>query len=105
MKLRDRAAWWSGPMTVQPSSFELLNVPSFLALYVAYTVCRRAYVMRPRRWNSATLSPRDQFKQTEHELNQWRVRHAKASVPESLLIGLLRNYADDVTDADYVVRM
>lgn len=29
----------------------------------------------------------------------------KADVPEFLLIGFLRNYADDVTDADYVARL
>lgn len=40
----------------------------------------------------------------EDELEQWLVEHAKAGVPEIVLVGLLRDYAQDVERRGFVPR-
>lgn len=50
-------------------------------------------------------SQRDRTEQAEHELEQWLVTHAEAGVPELVLIGVLRDYADDVEDIGYIPRL
>lgn len=41
----------------------------------------------------------------EVELEEWLVEQAENGVPEMVLIGLLRNYADDIEQLGYVPRM
>jgi|AntDeeMetagen134_2_1112570.scaffolds.fasta_scaffold01121_8 hypothetical protein len=48
---------------------------------------------------------RTQIKEAEVELEQWLVEQAENGVPELVLIGLLRNYADDIEQLGYVPRM
>ncbi|MBX0324875.1 MULTISPECIES: hypothetical protein [Haloarculaceae] len=47
----------------------------------------------------------DGFEQAEDELEQWLVDQAEAGVPEIVLVGLLRDYADDIEHLGYVPRM
>lgn len=39
------------------------------------------------------------------ELEQWLVEQAEDGIPEIVLIGLLRDYADDIEHFGYVPRM
>ena len=41
----------------------------------------------------------------EVELEEWLVEQAENGVPEIVLIGLLRDYADDIERLGYVPRM
>ncbi|MDS0296597.1 hypothetical protein [Halogeometricum luteum] len=41
----------------------------------------------------------------EVELEEWLVEQAENGVPEIVLIGLLRDYADDIEHLGYVPRM
>jgi len=47
----------------------------------------------------------DGVEQAEDELEQWLVDQAEAGVPEIVLVGLLRDYADDIDQLGYVPRM
>jgi len=47
----------------------------------------------------------NEIEQAEDELEQWLVDQAEAGVPEIVLIGLLRDYADDIEHLGYVPRM
>lgn len=47
----------------------------------------------------------DGVEQAEDELEQWLVDQAEAGVPEIVLVGLLREYADDIEHLGYVPRM
>jgi len=47
----------------------------------------------------------DGVEQAEDELEQWLVDQAEAGVPEIVLVGLLRDYADDIEQLGYVSRM
>ena len=47
----------------------------------------------------------NEIEETEDELEQWLVKQAVAGVPEIVLIGLLRDYADDIEHLGYVPRM
>jgi len=46
-----------------------------------------------------------EIEETEVELEEWLVEQAENDVPEIVLIGLLRDYADDVEHLGYVPRM
>lgn len=46
-----------------------------------------------------------EIEEAEVELEQWLVEQAENGVPEIVLIGLLRDYADDVEQFGYVPRM
>lgn len=46
-----------------------------------------------------------EIEQAEDELEQWLVDQAEAGVPEIVLVGLLRDYADDIEYLGYVPRM
>ena len=43
--------------------------------------------------------------EAEVELEQWLVEQAENGIPEIVLIGLLRDYADDIEHLGYVPRM
>jgi hypothetical protein len=45
------------------------------------------------------------IEEAEIELEQWLVEQAENGVPEIVLIGLLRDYADDIEHLGYVPRM
>ncbi|CQH64506.1 uncharacterized protein HHUB_5048 (plasmid) [Halobacterium hubeiense] len=47
----------------------------------------------------------DEIKQAEAELEEWLVEQAENGVAEIVLIGLLRDYADDIEHLGYVPRM
>jgi hypothetical protein len=47
----------------------------------------------------------NKIEQAEVELEQWLVEQAEKGVPEIVLIGLLRDYADDIEQLGYVPRM
>lgn len=47
----------------------------------------------------------NEIDQAEADLEAWLVEQAESGVPELVLIGLLRDYADDVEDIGYVPRM
>lgn len=46
-----------------------------------------------------------EIEEAEVELEQWLVEQAENGIPEIVLIGLLRDYADDVEHLGYVPRM
>ena len=46
-----------------------------------------------------------EIEQAEVEQEQWLVEQAENGVPEIVLIGLLRDYADDIEQLGYVPRM
>jgi len=45
------------------------------------------------------------IEEAEVELEEWLVEQAENGVPEIVLIGLLRDYADDIEHLGYVPRM
>ena len=45
------------------------------------------------------------IEKAEVELEQWLVEQAESGIPETVLIGLLRDYADDIEHLGYVPRM
>ncbi|QKG94438.1 hypothetical protein HPS36_16270 (plasmid) [Halorubrum salinarum] len=47
----------------------------------------------------------NEIEAAEVELEEWLVEQAENGVPEIVLIGLLRDYADDVEHLGYVPRM
>lgn len=47
----------------------------------------------------------NEIEQAEVELEQWLVEQAENGIPEIVLIGLLRDYADDIEHLGYVPRM
>ena len=47
----------------------------------------------------------NEIEEAEADLEQWLVEQAEDGIPEIVLIGLLRDYADDVEDLGYVPRM
>jgi len=47
----------------------------------------------------------NEIEEAEVELEEWLVEQAENGVPEIVLIGLLRDYADDVEHLGYVPRM
>jgi len=46
-----------------------------------------------------------EIEEVEVELEQWLVDQAENGIPEVVLIGLLRDYADDIEHLGYVPRM
>jgi len=46
----------------------------------------------------------NEIEAAEADLEQWLVEQTENGVPEMVLIGLLRDYADDVKDLGYVPR-
>jgi hypothetical protein len=46
-----------------------------------------------------------EIKEVEVELEDWLVDQAENGIPEIVLIGLLRDYADDIEHLGYVPRM
>lgn len=47
----------------------------------------------------------NEIEESEVELEQWLVEQAENGIPEIVLIGLLRDYADDIEQLGYVPRM
>ncbi|MFC5135372.1 MULTISPECIES: hypothetical protein [Haloferacaceae] len=47
----------------------------------------------------------NEIEQAEDELEDWLVNQAESGVPEVVLIGLLRDYADDIEHLGYVPRV
>ena len=47
----------------------------------------------------------NEIEEAEVELEEWLVEQAENGVPEIILIGLLRDYADDIEQLGYVPRM
>ena len=47
----------------------------------------------------------NEIEAAEVELEEWLVEQAENGVPEIVLIGLLRDYADDIEQLGYVPRM
>jgi len=47
----------------------------------------------------------NEIEEAEVELEEWLVEQAENGVPEVVLIGLLRDYADDIEHLGYVPRM
>lgn len=47
----------------------------------------------------------NEIEEAEIELEQWLVEQAENGVPEIVLIGLLRDYADDIEHLGYVPRV
>jgi len=45
------------------------------------------------------------IEETEVELEEWLVEQAESGISEIVLVGTLRDYADDVEDLGYVPRM
>ena len=45
-----------------------------------------------------------EIEEAEVELEQWLVERAENGVPEIVLVGLLRDYADDIEHLGYVPR-
>jgi hypothetical protein len=46
-----------------------------------------------------------EIEEAEVELEEWLVKQTENGVPEIVLIGLLRDYADDIEQLGYVPRM
>jgi hypothetical protein len=46
----------------------------------------------------------DEIEEAEIELEEWLVEQAENGIPEIVLIGLLRDYADDIEHLGYVPR-
>jgi hypothetical protein len=47
----------------------------------------------------------NEIEEAEVELEQWLVEQAENGIPEIVLLGLLRDYADDIEHLGYVPRM
>ncbi|MBP2252726.1 hypothetical protein J2754_003072 [Halarchaeum solikamskense] len=47
----------------------------------------------------------NEIEEAEVELEEWLVEQAENGIPEIVLIGLLRDYADDIEHLGYVPRM
>ncbi|WP_282350685.1 hypothetical protein [Haloferax volcanii] len=47
----------------------------------------------------------NEIEEAEVELEQWLVEQAENDIPEVVLVGLLRDYADDIEQLGYVSRM
>ena len=47
----------------------------------------------------------NEIEEAEVELEQWLVEQAENGFPEIVLVGLLRDYADDIEYLGYVPRM
>jgi hypothetical protein len=47
----------------------------------------------------------NEIEEAEVELEQWLVEQAENGIPEIGLVGLLRDYADDIEQLGYVPRM
>lgn len=47
----------------------------------------------------------NEIEEAEVELEEWLVEKAENGVPEIVLVGLLRDYADDIEHLGYVPRM
>jgi hypothetical protein len=47
----------------------------------------------------------NKIEEAEFELEEWLVEQAENGVPEIVLVGLLRDYADDIERLGYVPRM
>ncbi|MDL0140466.1 hypothetical protein PNP85_13225 [Halobacterium salinarum] len=47
----------------------------------------------------------NEIEEAEVELEEWLIEQAENGVPEIVLIGLLRDYADDIEHLGYVPRM
>lgn len=47
----------------------------------------------------------NEIEEAEVDLEQWLVDQTEHGVPEVALIGILRDYADDIEDLGYVPRM
>ncbi|WP_197427782.1 hypothetical protein [Halogeometricum sp. CBA1124] len=47
----------------------------------------------------------NEIEEAEVELEQWLVEQTENGVPEIVLVGLLRDYADDIEHLGYVPRM
>lgn len=47
----------------------------------------------------------NEIEEAKVELEQWLVDQAEHGVPEVVLVGILRDYADDIEDLGYVPRM
>jgi len=47
----------------------------------------------------------NEIEEAEVELEEWLVEQAENGVPEIILVGLLRDYADDIEQLGYVPRM
>ncbi len=47
----------------------------------------------------------NEIEQAETELEQWLVDQAENEIPEIVLIGLLRDYADEIEHLGYVPRL
>ena len=45
------------------------------------------------------------IEEAEVELEEWLVEQAENGIPETVLVGLLRDYADDIEQLGYVPRM
>lgn len=47
----------------------------------------------------------NEIEEAKVELEQWLVNQAENGIPEIVLVGLLRDYADDIEHLGYVPRM
>ena len=47
----------------------------------------------------------NEIEEAEVELEQWLVEQAENGIPETVLVGILRDYADDIEHLGYVPRM
>jgi hypothetical protein len=47
----------------------------------------------------------NEIEEAEVELEQWLVEQAENGIPETVLVGILRDYADDIEQLGYVPRM
>lgn len=47
----------------------------------------------------------NEIEEAEVELEEWLVEQAENGIPEVVLVGLLRDYADDIEHLGYVPRM
>ena len=47
----------------------------------------------------------DETEEAKVELEEWLVKQAENGIPEIVLVGLLRDYADDIEQVGYVPRM
>ncbi|GGK79540.1 hypothetical protein [Haloarcula sebkhae] len=47
----------------------------------------------------------NEIEEAEVELEEWLVEQAENGIPETVLIGVLRDYADDIEQLGYVPRM
>ncbi|ELZ40781.1 hypothetical protein C463_14355 [Halorubrum californiense DSM 19288] len=46
-----------------------------------------------------------EIEEAEVDLEEWLVEQAEDGIPEIVLVGLLRDYADDIEQLGYVPRM